>query len=371
MKYPIRLAQVIYALEIGGSEMLAWRIAKALNQERRYICSIYSVQEGETLAELLAAEGISAKAFSRKGRFDIRLISRMAQLFRAEKIQLLHTHHLGQLLYGGLAGRLAGARVVHTEHEYYTLKLFRHRRLLRILSGLTDAVTAVAEPVTEFLRTEVGIPGKKLSTIPNGVDVAQFATAKPIDRTVFGWQDADVVIGCLARLEPEKGHTILLEAFSRVHSQYPRAKLLLIGDGAERSRLEQFAQQLDLRTSVVFTGIRRDVPELLAMCDMAVLASVHEGLPIAILEAMAARKPVVATQVGSLPQMVLDGKTGFLVQPRDPYGLAEALKILIADEPGRQCFGVQGYDLVRTRYSFDRTADQYKALYDSVLAGRA
>jgi glycosyltransferase involved in cell wall biosynthesis len=369
-KPPIRLAQVIYALEIGGSEMLAWRIAKALNRERRYICSIYSAQESGTLAHILPAEGISTKGFSRRSRFDLRLILRMTKLFRAERIQILHTHHLGQLLYGGLAGRLAGARVVHTEHEYYTLKLLRHRRLLRVLSGLTDAVTAVAEPVTQFLRTEVGIPGKKLSTIPNGVDVIRFSTAKPTDRKALGWQETDVVIGCIARLEPEKGHAILLESFRQIHTMYPHARLLLVGDGTERSRLEQLSRQFGLKDSLFFTGIRRDIPELLATCDMVVLASVHEGLPIAILEAMAAGKPIVATRVGSIPQVVLNGKTGFLVQPEDPCELTKALKTLIADKLERQRLGYNAFDLVNAYYSFDRTVSQYTALYDAALAKR-
>jgi glycosyltransferase involved in cell wall biosynthesis len=366
---PIRLEQVIYALEIGGSEMLAWQIARALNLERRYVCSVSSVQGSGSLAEVLAAEGILAKAFFKDARFDVRLVLRLAKHFRTEKIDLIHTHHLGQLLYGGVAGKLAGARVIHTEHEYYTLNPLRLRRLLRVLSLLTDAVTAVAEPVTEFLHTEVGIPLQKLITIPNGVDVPRFSAAKPIRRTSMGWEDSDVVIGCLARFEPEKGHAVLLEAFKQVHAHYPTARLLLIGDGTERGRLEQISSQLDLKGSVFFSGIRRDVPELLATCDIAVLASIHEGLPIAILEAMAAGKPIVATRVGSVSQVVINGETGLLVKPGEAGALSEALRILVSDKVKRQCLGANGFELVCAHYSFDRTIGRYTTLYDKVLRG--
>jgi glycosyltransferase involved in cell wall biosynthesis len=368
---PIRLALVIYALEVGGSEMLALRIAGALNAGRRHVCSIYGTQGSGGLLNMLAAENIPAKAFYKNGRFDLRLIMRLAKQFRADGIQLVHTHHLGQLLYGGIAGRLSGARVIHTEHEYYTLSPLRLRRLLRILSILADAVTAVAEPVTEFLHSKVGIPLQKLRTIPNGVDVGRFSTARPIDRASLGWEDGDVVVGCIARLEPEKGHVILLEAFRQVHGRHPKAKLLLIGDGTERRYLEQMSSQFGLKDSVLFSGIRRDIPELLATCDMTVLASSHEGLPIAVLEAMAAGKPLVATRVGSVPKVVINGETGLLVRAGDANALAEALETLIKDQSERQRLGKNGFDLVRAHHSFDQTIAQYTTLYDSFLNDHA
>ncbi len=365
---PIRLAQVIYALEMGGSEMLAWRIAKALNMGSRYGCSIYALQGSGSLAEILAGDGIPAQAFWKTGRFDVRLIFRLAKQFRKDRVQMLHTHHLGQLLYGGIAGRLAGARVIHTEHEYYTLSRLRLQRLLRALCLFTDAVTTVSEPVTEFLHNQVGIPARKIKMIPNGVDVTRFSTAKPIDRVALGCRDRDTVIGCVARLEPEKGHAILLKAFRKLSGRHPYAKLLLIGDGAERGRLEQLSSELGLKDSVLFTGVRRDVPELLSACDIVVLASTQEGLPIAILEAMAAGKPVVATQVGSVPEIVINGETGLLVQPGEVDSLTEALKALIAGKVERQRLGTNGFDLVSTRYSFDQTIARYMALYDSALS---
>ena len=365
---PVRVAQVVHALEIGGSEVLAWRIARVLNQGGQHLCSMNAVHGSGILAGVLAAEGIAAKAFSKNRRFDLGLILRLAAHFRSARVQVLHTHHLGQLLYGGLAGRLAGARVVHTEHDSHTLSRRRHQFLLRRLAAIADAVTAVAESITDFLRVQVGIPAQKLSTVANGVDIARFSTAHPLDRSTWGWSDEHVVVGCVARLEKEKGHAMLLDAFRRVHSRHPSLKLLLVGDGSERAALEQFTRQHGVKESVAFLGARTDVPELMAACDIVALTSVREGLPISILEAMAASKAVVATKVGGVPQIVVDNVTGLLVEPSDAEALARALEHLMLDHKARRRLGSEAYDLVRTRYSFDHTVTQYARLYDSILA---
>jgi glycosyltransferase involved in cell wall biosynthesis len=229
-------------------------------------------------------------------------------------------------------------------------------------------VTAVAEPVADFLRDQVGIPSRKLKTITTGVDVSRFSSAVPFTRSALDWRDDDVVIGCVARLEPEKGHAILLDAFRHVSARNRRVRLLLIGDGGERERLVSMAQAFGLNGSVRFLGIRSDIPELLRTCDMAVLASSQEGLPIALLEAMAAGKPVVATRVGSVPQVVQDGLTGLLVLPGDAAALAEALETLIADHQTRRRLAERAFELVGAHFSFDRTLKQYAEVFDAVLS---
>ncbi|MDQ6735952.1 MAG: glycosyltransferase, partial [Nitrospirota bacterium] len=195
------MAQVVYALAIGGSEMLARRLALGLTR-RRYACSLYAVQDDGPLADLLTADGIPCRAFLRKGKWDVGPLIRLIQQFRADGTKVVHTHHLGQLLYGGLAGRLAGCRVIHTEHEYYTLMRPRAQQLLRVLTRLADRVTAVAEPIRGFLEGTVGLPASKLITIQNGVEVRRYETAIPHDRDEWDLKNSDVVIGCVARLSP-------------------------------------------------------------------------------------------------------------------------------------------------------------------------
>ncbi len=366
---PLRLVQAVYALCMGGSEALAHQIAGGLNKNGTYACSIYAVDHGGPLAEVLAGNGIPFRVFDRRGAFDLRLLLALARQFRAEGIQLVHTHHLCQLMYAGVAARLTGARVIHTEHEFYSLQSPRVRHLLRLLASAAFAVTAVAEPVADHLRGQVGLPAKKVVTIPNGVDIPRFHRAQPAPRTIFGWKNEDCIIGCIGRLEPEKGQETLLQAFHRVRSSCGKAKLLLIGDGGERTQLMARARSLGLNGSVRFLGVRRDIPELLAACDVVAVPSNREGLPMVLLEAMAASKPVVATKVGSIPRVVVEGRTGLLVPAAESEALADTLLRLLYDPSQRQRMGREGVAIVKAHYSFDRTLEQYKNLYAQAMGG--
>jgi glycosyltransferase involved in cell wall biosynthesis len=367
---PTKIVHAVFSLLSGGSEVLAWRIAKALLHSDRYDCSLYAVDRGGPLGDALSNDGIKYKVFSRKTGIDLRLLGCLAAQLRADKIQLVHTHHLGQLLYAGLAARLVGAKVVHTEHEFYSLGNRRSQILLRILSTMADVVTAVCDPVAAFLRDQVGIPAHKIMTIRNGIDISSFHGATPIDRAVWGWSNKDVVVGCVARLEPEKGIAFLLEAFRLVLMHQPNAKLLIAGDGGEQEQLRSTAKCLGLDGSVQFLGIRRDVPEVLATCDVIALPSLQEGLPMALLEAMAAGKAVVATKVGTIPEVIRDGRSGVLVPPANAASLAESLSVLIGDQSKRQEMGSEASRVVEEHYSFNRMLQMYESVYQSVLSGR-
>jgi glycosyltransferase involved in cell wall biosynthesis len=363
----VPLAQVIYQFSMGGSEMLACRLARGLLRQGTYAPRLYSVCGSGPLTEVLPEQGIPCLPFTKRGRLDIRLLVLLAQEFRRRRIRLVHTHHLGQLLYGGLAGRLAGARVIHTEHEFYTLNRRRSQRLLRVLAACSERVTTVAQPVERFLRDQVRIPPWKLVTIPNGVQLELFRSVAPVERSALGWNDTDLIIGCVARLQPEKGHAVLLEAFRQVRTRVPSARLLLVGDGDERSTLAGMAESWNFNGAIRFLGSRDDIPQLLSTCDIVALASFHEGQPMALLEAMAARRAVVATSVGGVPDLVHHGKTGLLVPPGDAPALAEALGRLLQDERLRSRLADEACGEVQERFSFARTLEQYEAVYTAAL----
>ena len=364
---PIPVAQVVYALAVGGSETLARRLSLGLKR-RRYACSLYAVHEDGALADLLQADGIPCRAFLRKSKWDHRPLVGLVREFRRNGTKVVHTHHLGQLLYGGLAARLTGCRVVHTEHEYYTLSTRRAQQLLRVLARLADRVTAVAEPVRSFLENTVGLPASKLITIQNGVEVGRYESAVPHGRDTWTVKNSDVVIGCVGRLSAEKGHAVLLRAFRKVISRHPRARLVLVGEGQERNRLQQLADELNITEWVRFLGLRADVPEVLATCDFFALPSIQEGFPMVILEAFAAGKAVVASDVGAIAHVIRHGTTGLLVPPGNPDALTDALCLLIEDEGARERLGQAGRELARTAYDFERTVGQYDDLYQKVLS---
>ncbi len=368
MTAPIHLAQAVYSFGMGGSERLAWQIASALNGRGRYRCLLYAVQQGGPMAEMLDAEGIESRSFSRMRKFDLALILRLAIRLRRDGVRLVHTHHVGQLLNAGVAGRMAGAKVVHTEHEFYSLRSKRTQSLLRSLSRLAHVVTAVAMPVTEFLRDSVRIPAQHIRTIENGVHVPTFETAVPVRRIDLGLREGDLVIACVARLEVVKAHHVLLQAFSKIHRQTAGMKLVLVGDGGQRHRLMAMVERLRLNGSVKFLGLRNDIPGVLAACDLVILPSLEEGLPLVLLEAMAAGKAVVSTCVGSIPALVRHGENGLLVPPGDAAALAEAVETLILNGEARERMGIRALEIVRERYSLEQTMDSYQAVYDHALS---
>lgn len=369
MTAPIPMAQAVYSFGVGGSERLAWQIARALNGGSRYRCLMYAVAESGPMARLLESEGIDTRAFSRRRRIDLPLILRLATRFRRDGVRLVHTHHVGQLLNAGLAARLAGAKVVHTEHECFSLRRERTRRLLRSLSVLADVVTAVAAPVTEFLLDTVRIPARRIRTIENGVDLPAFERAVPARRRDLGLPEGAVVIGCVARLEAAKAHPVLLQAFGTLHRRRPNARLVIVGDGGERHRLAGMAEGLGLNGSVKFLGLRNDIPSVLAACDLVTLPSLEEGLPLVLLESMAAGKPVVSTAVGSIPVLIRHGDNGLLVPPGDAPALADALETLVLHGDARERMGTRALKTVREKHSFERTLNEYQAVYEQALAG--
>lgn len=364
---PIKLAQVVYALCLGGSEVLAWRLARSLNTTGHYACSLYGIARGGPLADLLATDGIPSYAYVRRSGIDLRLIGSLAWQLRRNGVQVVHTHHLGQLLCGGLAAKLAGAKIVHTEHDSHSLMKPRTQHLFRLLSGVADHITTVSDPVTQFLRDQIGIPSSKLQTIPNGVLVEAFQDVQALPRERFCWNDKDVVLGCVARLETEKGHHFLLTAFHQLRRRYPHAKLLIVGDGSLRTALQAQAKTLAIDGAVQFLGARADIPALLATCDVFVLPSLKEGVPLSILEAMAAGKPVVASAVGSIPQIVSHGETGVLVSPGNAQALEYALASLVGDDSARTNMGRRGQRFVRAHYHFHCTVNAYRKLYEHRL----
>jgi glycosyltransferase involved in cell wall biosynthesis len=231
-------------------------------------------------------------------------------------------------------------------------------------------VTAVAEPVGSFLRDRVGIPADKITVIPNGVDVERFETAKPVDRREWRCAQSDVLIACVGRLSPEKGQEVLLEAFGLLAQRHPAAQLIIVGDGLQRDRLRRLAEDFGIQEAVRWLGTRSDVPNVLAACDVVVLPSHHEGLPLVALEAMAAGKPVVATAIGALPTLIQEGRTGRLVPPGRADALAVALEPLIADADARARMGAEGRARVRRDHHFAETLSRYGQLYVQTVEAR-
>ncbi len=360
----IRLLHVLNTLDTGGAEYVVLNLARRLDPARfsLHVCGLSG--EG-SLADAFRRLGVTVHALRRRPGVDVGLCFALARLIRREHLEVVHTHNAGPWLYGGLAAKLAGARLCHTEHS----NLFPHQQLMmaaeRWLVRWTDVLISDSEKVTRHLIERQGVPADRITTVPNGIDAERFA--RPTDRLgarrALGIGADEPVVGTVGRLAAVKDQETLLEAFALVAAAYPEGWLLLVGEGSLRLALETQAVRLGIGRRTMFLGDRTDVPELLGAMDVFVLSSVSEGLPLTILEAMAAGLPVVSTRVGGIPEAVVDRETGWLVPPKDPRALAEALICALADEAERRRLGARGRARVKACFDLGRMAEAYARAY--------
>jgi L-malate glycosyltransferase len=355
--------QVTWSLVAGGSEMYALTVASGLDSQR-YDSVLCALDQGGALENEITGLGIPYFVMNRRPGIELGLMWRLYRLFRKAGVDVVHTHHFTQLFYSGLAAKLAGARLIHTEHCVQHLDRRRLRVALRVLSLLCDRVIGIGGEVVRTLGGEIGIPAPKLELVRAGVNVAAFGGLKSEARQALRLDEADRVAVIVARLSPEKNHRMLLAAFAAVVRRLPRARLLIVGGGAEQADIQEEILRLGLADHVRLLGVRRDVPRILAAADVFVLSSNEEGLPIAVLEAMAAAKPVVVTAVGELPLLVKEGETGRLSPPQDPPAFAAALLELLSDEALAIRMGASGRQLVEQQYSLASMIETHERLYD-------
>lgn len=360
----LTVMQVTWSLVAGGAEMYALKIASGLNK-RRFRTAMCGIDQGGALEPEIRRLGIPQFIMHRKPGIEWRLLGRLFRLFRSNNVDVVHTHHFNQLFYSALPAKLLGAKIIHTEHSIETYKKRRFRIALRLLSLLCDKVIAIGSEGEQVLRDQVGIPARKLTVIRAGVDVKAFNDSPADARQALDLKPEHRVASIVARLYPEKNHRLLLEAFAQVVARLPHARLLIAGDGTERQSIEQDIARLQLDQHVRLLGVRRDVARILAASDLFVLCSDREGLPIAVLEAMAAARPVVATAVGDLPLVVKDQINGLLVPPKNSAALAQALLTIFTDDPRARAMGRKGRRMVEENYAMDGMIRQHASLYAS------
>lgn len=301
---------------------------------------------------------------------DEATVRELTAYLRRNEIDLVHSHMFRAEVIGTRAAVVASTPVIMaTVHSSRTrspedvvelAKLTRHMDRLIVPSASIEAK----------VRRE-GRGAARFSVIPNGVDLARFSAPTPPCslRDDFGIPASALVIGAVARLEPEKGHRFLVEAMPAVVEAVPDAWLAIIGEGslADELRAQAAALPVAARERIVFTGRREDISAVTADLDIAVLPSLREAQGISILEAMARQKPVIASAVGGVPEVITDGVDGLLVPPADPQALAGAITRLAGDEALRRRIGEAGYRTVVDRFSIDSMVRSIEQVYDEEL----
>jgi len=234
-----------------------------------------------------------------------------------------------------------------------------------------DRMIAVSPEVREYHLAKTGVPSEKMMVIENGVDVSAFSGYEEEARQIraeFGLSESAPVFGIIGRLKPQKDLTTFLKAAAELLIKQPDARFLVVGDGPLRGELELLAKNLDLFPSLIFTGLRKDVPAIMKAIDVLVLSSLWEGLPVILLEAMAASRPVVSTAVDGVKGVVIPDETALLVETGSPSALADACYRLAGDLELRNKMGKAGLQRVTKLYSIDVMIDRISELYEELLA---
>ncbi|HEC16059.1 MAG TPA: glycosyltransferase [Sedimenticola sp.] len=363
----VNVLHLIQGLDIGGLEIMVINLLKRLDRER-YHSSVCCFDTLGSLAPRLTEKGIEVHLLKRNPGVDFSYIIRLAKFLRKQNTQILHLHNPTAFFYGAIAGKLAGTPgIIYTEHgrDFSSSKKVRFAN--RMLSRLVDKVVTVADFGKRFLVEEEGIAGNRITTIHNGIDGARFGlAADELElRSALGLKEDQVVIGIVARLDPIKNHAVLLKAMQQVVAARPSSVLLVIGDGPLRGDLESQTKALGLEANVRFLGARQDVPDLLHLLDLFVLCSRSEGLSLTLIEACAAARPIIATDVGGNSEVVEHGVNGLIVPSGQPEALAKAMMELLDDADKARRMGASGRQKFEREFTLDAMVQAYERLYAS------
>lgn len=365
-KSPIRILQLVSSLTIGGAEQIVLSLAERADPRRfqTHVCSLSVIGQNSLQPEFERLH-IPLLALNARRFYDPAVLRAVYQYARQQQIDLIHTHLTDADVVGRLVGRALDIPVLSTMHnmphnyarqrrDRYWLERFTARHLATHLVG-------VSPRIREMYVAQWGIPPGHISAIYNSVRMEPFL-AVPAGVPDVRWYPGPVITN-VARFNPQKAQHLLLEAAPTVLQRCPQATFLLVGKGHLENELRQQAQALGISQHVVFTGVRHDIPDILAQTDVFVLPSRWEGLPLSAIEAMAAARAVLVTDVGGNSELVESGRSGLVIPTDDVGALTDGLLALLADEAARLALGAAARQHVQLLFSTQQFIEQYETLY--------
>jgi len=372
---------VDYLSCVGGAEHLALLIATRLNPDRfaSTLCvsrwphpaRVSAGASSQQALEQLDAAGVRLLGLGRRHKVDLQALTMLGRFLHRERVDVLHAHKFGSNLWGTLVGKIARVPVVlaheHTwSYEGQSLRRFLDREL--IARGATRFIAVSREDRRRMTEVE-GIDPRHTLFIPNGVPPSAPPSGRDI-RAELGIESGAPVIGAVGVHRPQKALHVLLRAAAILAEEWPSLQVLMVGDGPERVALERLAGELRVVDTVRFLGSRSDVSDILRALDVAVCCSDFEGSPLAVMEYMDAALPVVATEVGGVPDLIEPDVHGLLVPPRNPSALAHAIAELLRDPARARSMGARGQERRRAEFDIDVLVHRLEDLYLELLSDR-
>lgn len=361
------VCQVLHSLCVGGAEILAARLARNLQAEFRFVFAC--LDDAGPLAEELSHDGFPVHVFRRRPGFDWRLVRALSRLFRRENVNVIHAHQYAPFAYCALArGWWSRTGILFTEHGRHQPDYPRPKRVWanKFLLRRQDVAIGVGEAVRQALIHNEGLAPQRVKVIFNGIDLTRFDPNAPLHNEIrrkLQLRADEFVVFQVARLDYLKDHATGLKMMERLRQAGLPVKLVIIGDGPERPTIERLRTEWRLEASVQLLGQCRDVPQLIQAADALVLTSVSEGIPLTLIEGMAAGLPIVATDVGGVSEVVESEVTGLLAPAKEDAQLAAHLTRLVQDRAWGRRLGQAGRCRAERLFSEPEMHRRYREEY--------
>lgn len=368
MTGPLKLLHLTLNMDIGGTEQVIKQLVTGLDSER-FENSVACI-DGRvgSMGQELAATGTPTLAWSRQAGLDWSLISSIRAHLKEHKIDVLHCHQYTPFTYGAIASCFTSTKVVFTEHGRFHPDRFTWKRRLinQLLRHSADAIVAISSATRDALAHYEWVPRNAIVVIYNGLTAPQLNGPDKTLRAEVGFTESHRILGTVSRLDTIKNQPMMIEAFEIVLSRHSDARLLIVGDGAERDTLEAMVHDRGLTDSVFFTGFKSNPEPYLDLMDVFLLSSHSEGTSMTLLEAMAKEKSCVVTNVGGNPEIIEDGVNGYLTTPGSAESFANAIDVVLSKPDAQSSVGNAARRTFLDRFELTSMIRRYEALYQKV-----
>jgi len=361
-----------------GAERVILNLGKSLD-DHGYHPIIGSLEVDKSLLSSFARAAVESNLDTEliitKAKFSPVAIFKIVKLVREKKIKIIHSHYSKATVLGFFASRITGIPMIETNHLFPPMplsdkKLQLYAKIGAFILRYADKTIAVSHKIKTSLE-DCGVPSDRISVIENGIDVEKCRSVRSKERVLarreLGLEDSSFMIGSVGRLTEQKGFEYLLEAAKAVLTKQNNVVFIIAGDGPLREQLNNYVHELKLDGNVRFLGFRKDIMRILAAMDIFVMPSLDEGLPIAMLEAMAVGLPVIVTPVGEIPRVIENKQNGILIEPKNSEVLANKIIYLMENHNIRGNIVDKAWQTVKAKYSNEAMSESYALIYDRLL----
>ena len=365
----MRILHVVNSLAVGGLESLVVEMASAVSNRYSTIAfPVCALSPSDSHLSVKSAHR-DVETYELNKESYVLKIKPLLKIVRDKKIDIIHTHNSGPLLNCIFLSKIVNTPLVHTKHGVYIPNGKKSYFFNHMAYKMANKIVAVSCDTKQSIIQGYKIPNPAISVIANGINTATFRPPSDIKRirSNIGLDSDAYIIGTVGRLSPEKGHMLLIDILPSIIAAIPQVKLVVVGGGIAENELKQKAKELNISKNIVFLGERADVCSLMQCFDVYAQTSSMEGMSLTILEAMSCGLPIVASNVGGNPEVIVEGETGFLLSLKDPQAIVSAIIKLYNDKDLAMRMGKAGRKRVEEKFGINRMIDEYIAIYEKCL----